>query len=105
MKEDAIHILRQLSSLPSDFQSIAQDILENSHSSKHLIAFVHDAVNRLHLAPAPESYKIGYKYSSSNDILQESCLVVTVMVQWMVLYMSKRLLQLMTAEALMLSRK
>lgn len=105
MKEDALHIFSQLSNLPSDFQSIAQDILENSHSSKHLIAFVHDAVNHLHLAPAPESYKTGYKYSSMKDIMQESCVVVIVMVQWLVLYMSKRLLQLMTAEALMLSRK
>ena len=96
MKEDAVHILGQLCRHSSDHQEIAQAIVENTYSSKDLRVFVCDAVNHLHFAPAPESYK---------DITQESSMVITVMVQWLVMYMSKRLLQLMTAEALMLSRK
>ena len=84
-------------------QGIAQAFLENHHSSEDLIAFVCDAVNYLHLAPAPGSYKTDY--SSLKDVTQESRMVIAVMVQWLVLYMSKRLMQLMTAEALMLCRK
>ena len=96
MKEDAVHILRQLCRHSSDHQEIAQAILENTFSSENLRACVCDAVNHLHFAPALESCK---------DITQESSMVITVMVQWLVMYMSKRLLQLMTAEALILSRK
>ena len=96
MKEDAVHILSQLCGHSSDHQEIAQAILDNTYSSEDLRVFVCDAVNHLHFGPTLESCK---------DIAQESSMVITVMVQWLVLYMSKRLLQLMTAEALMLSRK
>ena len=105
VQDDATHILGQLSSLPSDFKGIAQAILDNHHSRERLVCFVRDAVNHLHLAPAPETCKTEYGYSTVKDITEESCVVVMVMVQWLVLYMSKRLLQLMTAEALILSRK
>ena len=105
VQDDAAHILGQLSSLPSDFKGIAQAILDNRHSRERLVSFVRDAVNHLHLAPAPETCKTDFGYSTVKDITEESCVVVMVMVQWLVLYMSKRLLQLMTAEALTLSRK
>ena len=105
MQEDAAHILGQLNSLHIDFKGVAWAILENRHSRERLISFVRDAVNHLHLAPAPEACKTEYGYSAVKDISEDSCVVVMVMVQWLVLYMSKRLLQLMTAEALTLSRK
>jgi len=105
VQDDATHILGQLGSLPSDFKGIAQAILDNRHSREQLVSFVRDAVNHLHLAPAPERCKTEFGYSAVKDITEESCVVVMVMVQWLVLYMSKRLLQLMTAEALTLSRK
>ena len=105
MQDDAAHILGQLSNLDCDFKGVAQAILQNWHSEKQIISFVRDAVNHLHLAPAPEACKTEYGYSTVKDISENSCVVVMVMVQWLVLYMSKRLLQLMTAEALTLSRK
>ena len=105
VQDDAAHILGQLSSLPSDFKGIAQAILDNRHSREQLVSFVRDAVNHLHLAPVPKTCKTDYGYSTVKDITEESSVVVMVMVQWLVLYMSKRLLQLMTAEALTLSRK
>ena len=105
VQEDAAHILGQLSNFPSDFKGVAQAILENRHSREQLISYVHDAVNLLHLAPSPEACKTEYGYLPLKEISDDSCVVVMVMVQWLVLYMSKRLLQLMTAEALTLSRK
>ena len=103
MSDDAVHILGQLSSLTSNFKGIAQAIRDNYHSREQLVSFVRDAVNHLHLYPTPETSKT--EYGHMNKITKDSYVVVTVMVQWLVLYMSKRLLQLMTAEALTLSRK
>ena len=105
MQEDAAHIFGQLSSLPSDVKGVALAILENRHSREQLVSFVRSAVHHLHLAPPPEACKTDLGYSSLKDNSEETCVVVMVMVQWLVLYMSKRLLQLMKVEALTLFRK
>ena len=94
-----------LCEVPSDFKGIAQAIQENRYSEEDLKMFVHEAVDHLHLAPSPQSCKTDYGYIAVGDISSESCFVVMVFVQWLVQYMCKHLLQLMTAEALTLHRK
>ena len=105
MEEDAVYILKMLCDFPSDFKGIAQAIDENNYDEEDLINFVREAVDHLYLAPPPDMCKTEYGYDAVGGISSESCFVVMVFVQWLVQYMCKHLLQLMTAEALTLHRK
>ena len=60
---------------------------------------VSEAMNVLHEVPAPGDT------SNQYDISVEACLAITVLEQWLVRYLCKRLMQLMTSEALILHRR
>lgn len=56
-----------------------------------------EAINRLHTASKPEDQK-------QVDLSQEGCMVISLLQQWFVRYFCKKLMQLMTSEALILNR-
>ena len=59
---------------------------------------VEEAFKVLHKAPAPHSD------GEQMEVSAQACLVMSVCVQWLVRHLCKRLMQLMTAEALTLFR-
>lgn len=56
-----------------------------------------DAINTLHTASKPEDQK-------QFDLSPEGCMVISLLQQWFVRYFCKKLMQLMTSEALILNR-
>ncbi len=57
-----------------------------------------EAINVLHKAVAPDR-------GEHLDVTPESCLVIAILQQWLVRFLTKRLMQIMTSEALILHRK
>ena len=101
LKWDADYILDQLASLQGDFQGLAQALMNRQYSLKEVEGFIKEAINHLH----SEEAKTDYKHMHLEGVTKEACLVIMVIAQWQTVYMCKRLLQLLTAEALILSRK
>ncbi len=56
-----------------------------------------EAINVLHKAVAPDREK-------HLDVTPEGCLVIALLQQWLVRFLTKRLMQMMTPEALVLHR-
>lgn len=56
-----------------------------------------DAINCLHTASKPEDQK-------PFDVTPDGCMVISLLQQWFVRYFCKKLMQLMTSEALILNR-
>lgn len=56
-----------------------------------------DAINTLHTASKPED-------QNQFDLTPEGCMVISLLQQWFVRYFCKKLMQLMTSEALILNR-
>ena len=56
-----------------------------------------DAINTLHTASKPED-------QNKFDLSPEGCMVISLLQQWFVRYFCKKLMQLMTSEALILNR-
>ena len=56
-----------------------------------------EAINTLHTATSPEDQK-------QFDLSPEGCMVISLLQQWFVRYFCKKLMQLMTSEALILNR-
>lgn len=59
-----------------------------------------EAMKVLHTAPGPKDYNQQIEELSPNG-----CLVVSLLEQWLIRYFCKRLMQLMTSEAIILHRK
>ena len=62
---------------------------------------VNEALQVLHTAPDPNEEGV----ASQHEMSQEACLVVSVLQQWLIRYLCKTLMQLMTPEAICLHRK
>ena len=97
-----------------EFQGIMKDL--EHHRAKDA---VHEAVNKLHTAPDPETDRVEYldispevrTHTVSFDLEMENrnitclmcclqgCLVVMLLQQWLVRHLTKRMMQLMTLEA------
>jgi hypothetical protein len=105
LKSDAAYIVRLLGKARSSLQGVARAIQENKYSDSDLRDFVKETLQHLHNPSGPDLFKTPYGYAQIRGISSESCFVVMVFVQWLVQYMCKHLLQLMTAEALTLHRK
>ena len=105
MKSDADYILGQFASLQGEFQGIAEAVVNKRYSFNEVEGIVKEVINHLHLSPHPDEAKTEYGYMHVEGVTKEACLVVMVTVQWLAVYMCKRLLQLMTAEALTLARR
>lgn len=72
-----------------------QRILHNL-KSKNIIAIVDEAFNCLYNGPHPRNAKEEF------GIYTDTCTVIFVIMQWLVMYMCKRLMQLVTPEALVI---
>ncbi len=64
-----------------------------------VVRAVKEAMETLHQATGPTGSVVQY------DISMEACLAITVLEQWLVRYLTKRLMQLMTSEAVILHRR
>ena len=98
-------MLDHFASLTGDFQGYAQAVINKQYSSNEIEGYVKEAINHLHLAPHPKDAKTDSGYVLVKGVSNEACLIVMVTVQLLIMYMRKRLLQLVTAEALTLARR
>ena len=88
LKHDAIQVSHFLKVDP-EFQGLLKNI--TSHGVIHA---VNEAMQTLHQAPAPKATNITVGVSS------EACMMIAMAIQWLVRHLCKRLMQLMTPEAL-----
>ena len=72
-----------------EFESLMSEIKHDS-----LIAAVNDALDVLYNGPAPN------ETDGRIEIYVDSCMVISVLTQWLVSYLCKSLMQLMTPEAI-----
>ncbi len=75
------------------------EALLNRMSHTEVVKAVKEAMEVLHKAVGPTAT------SDQCDVSVEACLVIAVLEQWLVRYLTKRLMQLMTSEALVLHRR
>ena len=90
---DAQHVSYLVCSDP-EFQGLLQNI-----TPQGVVWGVADAMQKLHEAPSPQGGNVPNVGLSS-----EGCMMVALGVQWLVRHLCKRLMQLMTPEALTVHR-
>lgn len=72
-----------------------QRILDNLQS-KNIISIVDEAFNCLYNGPHPKNMELDF------GIYTDTCTVIAIILQWLVMYLCKRLMQLVTPEALVI---
>ena len=77
-----------------EFQGLLQNI-----TPQGVVQGVADAMQKLHEAPSPQGGNV-----PSVGLSPEGCMMVAMAVQWLVRHLCKRLMQLMTPEALTVHR-
>lgn len=82
----------------SRIQGDKEDEMTQSGNKVAVRNAVDEALYLLYHAPGP-------KEESPYDVYIEDCMVISVLVHWLVSYLCKRLMQLMTPEALMYYNK
>ncbi len=93
LKEEADHIFQVVDG-DRDFNNIV------THLSKDdIIPIVGEALHVLHYSAGPKDPE------PPSEIHVDSCMVLAVLLQWLVRYMSKKILQLLTPEALVVHCK
>lgn len=75
----------------SEFQRILHDL-----QSQNIISIVDEALNCLYNGPHPRNTEVEF------GIYTDTCTVISVIMQWLVMYLCKRLMQLVTPEALVI---
>ena len=93
LKSDCKHIFDMMSKEPEFEGIISQMTLED------IVPLVDEALHVLHHSPGPDDAE------PPLDIHTDSCMVISLLVQWLVSFLSKRLLQLLTPEALLVHSK
>ncbi len=91
---DAAHIFPLLEK-DASFEAVLQTLTIDSANNA-----VNEAIQVLHTAPDPNEEGV-----ASYEMSQEACLVVSILQQWLIRYLCKTLMQLMTPEAICLHRK
>ena len=89
---DAVHIFHLIVCDPK-FEGLLQTMLH-----EEAMQAVADALNLLYAAPAP------HEEGGQLDLTPEGCLAVSVLQQLLVCLLTKRVMQLMTTEAVILNR-
>ncbi len=74
------------------FKGLMQDMTHNAASLA-----IPEAMNVLHKAVTPDR-------GEHLDVAPEGCLVIALLQQWLIRFLTKRLMQMMTSEALILHR-
>lgn len=100
MKEleyDANCIINLLTTAESEFSGVAKQL--ESCQFNTMLQWITEAINLIYTGDGPDD---------TIDTLgasNEACMVTAVITQWLVRYMCKKLMQLMTPEAAILKRK
>ena len=107
MEHDASSIFDLLINTGSKFNGIAENL--KSHDATTVSLWVIEALNLIYLAKGPPNTNVkdiseqsGFKTLGASD---GACLVTAVVVQWMVRFLCKKLMQLVTPESAILNRK
>ena len=91
-KQDAEHIFHMIScSNDSEFQRILDQIDLNN-----IVSIVDEAFHWLYNGPHPTDTK------ATMEMYTDACVVITFLLQWLVMHLSKRLMQLLSPEALVI---
>ena len=86
------------SNYQDELQRIEAEQKEQIENNEDVVAVrnaIDEALHILYHAPGPQEDAMIY-----SDVYIESCMIISVLVQWLVRYFCKRLMQLMTPEAL-----
>ena len=94
LKLDAEHVSNLVYSDP-EFHGLLQNI-----TPQGVVQGVAEAMEKLHEAPSPQGGNV-----PNVGLSPEGCMMVALGVQWLVRHLCKRLMQLMTPEALIVHRK
>ena len=94
LKLDAEHVSNLVCSGP-EFHGLLQNI-----TPQGVVQGVAEAMEKLHEAPSPQGGNV-----PNVGLSPEGCMMVALGVQWLVRHLCKRLMQLMTPEALTVHRK
>ena len=94
LKLDAEHVSNLVCSDP-EFHGLLQNI-----TPQGVLQGVAEAMEKLHEAPSPQGGNV-----PNVGLSPEGCMMVALGVQWLVRHLCKRLMQLMTPEALIVHRK
>ena len=92
IENDAKHIYDMIVSNDSEFLSI----LHSFKSGKSIVSIVDEAFHWLYKGPPPSNKK------ATIEIYTDTCMVIAFIFQWLVMYFCKRLMQLVTPEALVI---
>ena len=92
LKHDAIYVAHFVRADP-EFQGLLKNI-----APQGVVRAVNEAMQKLHQAPAPNGSNL------SVGVSPEACMIIAIAIQWLVLHLCKRLMQLMTPEALTIHR-
>ncbi len=93
LKEEAEHIFQVVDG-DKDFKGIVSHL-----STEDIIPIVGEALHALHFSAGPQDRE------PPSEIHIDSCMVITALLQWLVGFMSKKMLQLLTPEALIVHCK
>lgn len=88
----AEHIFEMIThSKDSEFQRILDDLQRGN-----IVSIVDEAFNCLYNGPHPNSTEMPF------GMYTDACVVISIILQWLVMYLCKRLMQLVTPEALVI---
>ena len=107
LEHDANCIVSMLATTAgSEFAGVAEKL--ESYDVNAILEWIADAMNLLYTEDGPPDDTCGDDHDSFVKTLRASngaCMVTAVIAQWLVRYMCKKLMQLMTPEAAILNRK
>ena len=93
LKVEADHIFQVVSN-EKEFRNIVSNLDKDD-----IIPVIGEALHALHYGTGPDDHE------RPSEIHADSCMVIAVLLQWLIRYMSCRILQLMTPEALIVHCK
>lgn len=87
---------------PSEFKDVIKT-LKTCNANK-IFQWITESLKLIYTAEGPPVYN-NYEPFKTLGVSDEACMVTTVIVQWILRFMCKKLMQLMTPEAVILKRK
>lgn len=106
LEHDASSIIKLLATTGTEFSGVASKLDACDHST--IIEWVTEALDLVYLEKeAPNTMNVGSgdDHGETPTASNGACMVIALLTQWLVRYMIKKLMQLMTPEALILNRR
>jgi len=106
LEHDASSIIKLLATTGTEFSGVASKLDACDHST--IIEWVTEALDLVYLEKeAPNTMNVGSGDDRGEALTASNgaCMVIALLTQWLVRYMIKKLMQLMTPEALILNRR